>query len=142
MALRAFDGTGFHHFVDVAHVSSGHRCVHSTHWTIGRFNESRCRHWNHIVLLHIVDDQLIGKFQKRKVSLDLLKYFFFVPQMPLVGLLNRPKILLAGLVSVYILTRATFVVSHLDFPYSDNPVNPTPQRQFITVSKSMLFPYF
>lgn len=59
---------------------------------------------------------------------------FFVLQMPLVGLLNRPKILLAVLASVYILTRAAFVVTHLDFPYKDDPENPTPQRQFITVS--------
>lgn len=64
-----------------------------------------------------------------------LHVYMFPPlQMPLVGLLNRPKILLAGLVSVYILTRATFVVTHLDFPYNDDPKNPVPQRQFITVS--------
>lgn len=72
-------------------------------------------------------------FEIRRMFRDCIILFFLL-QMPLVGLLNRPKILLAALASVYILTRATFVVTHLDFPYNKDPENPTPQRQFITVS--------
>lgn len=133
MVVRAFDWASLHYFVDVAHVSFGRQCVYSTHRTIRRCIESRCRHWNHIVFLHIVDDQFIGKFAIQRKQIESPVDNCSVLQIPLVGLLNRPKILLVGLVSVYILTRATFIVTHLDFPYSDDPNNPTPQRQFVTV---------
>lgn len=76
---------------------------------------------------------LVNLLLRKNQIESLADYYCSALQIPLVGLLNRPKILLVALVSVYILTRASFIVTHLDFPYSDDPTNPTPQRQFVTV---------
>lgn len=56
-------------------------------------------------------------------------------QIPLVGLLHRPKLLLFGLIAAYVLTRISFI-SHIEFPYHDDANgNPTPQRHFVTVGQ-------
>lgn len=61
------------------------------------------------------------------------RYHIFC-QIPLVGLLHRPKLLLFGLLAAYILTRISFT-THIDFPYYDDAnKNPTPQRHFVTVN--------
>lgn len=60
-------------------------------------------------------------------------------QIPLIGLLRRPKILLFSLIAIYILTRISFF-THIDFPYRDDiDKNPTPQRHFITVEYTFLY---
>lgn len=74
------------------------------------------------------------------VSNKFLFYIFFLLkkncflQIPLVGLLRKPKYLLYAIFVVFAVTRISFIGTHVSFPYSDDKLNPTPQRHFITVS--------
>lgn len=62
-------------------------------------------------------------------------------QTPLVGLFNKSKQLLFGLVFVYLFTRV-FVISMTDiaFPYRDDTYGfPTPQRHYISVNFNEIY---
>lgn len=87
------------------------------------------------MLLHVVYNQLFSNWHSTNAIIVKpgLILNSFDSQVPLIGLLHRPKIFLGALVSIYILTRISFV-TQIEFPYHDDSNhNPTPQRHFITV---------
>lgn len=77
-----------------------------------------------------------GGYNNPDISIGIISCFFtfFIGSylFPLVGLLKNPKLFLVVLTSLFVITRLGFIGTHIDFPYSDDPKNPTPQRHFIT----------
>ncbi|XP_031617647.1 endoplasmic reticulum metallopeptidase 1-like [Contarinia nasturtii] len=69
------------------------------------------------------------------ITIGIISCFFtiFIGSylIPLVGLLRNPKSFMFTVAALFLITRISFM-THIDFPYSDDEQNPTPQRHFIT----------
>lgn len=134
LAVHTFSWSSVDRALGNTHLPSNYLGFHSNCWSFRRQHKSRRSNRFHHLLLHNVHRQLFGEYRDFRSETSKPLYLLIVSkQIPLVGLLRSPKSFLIVVAALFVLTRLSFIVTHIGFPYSDDPANPTPQRHYITV---------